>query len=378
MVQAEATFVASRFRDGGVEKWMNRLAAGLLAEGIGCTFLLGENGRPGAGDSIPDDVQVRLAGAKGKKLKTLVLERMNESANREHVFLVFRTADYAPVIRTLRKKGARSSRVFLVTGAFISPRVQRSSSGIIKAWKLRRRLKSVWSLADGLIAVSPEIAEDWRSTGVLPAECIHSPHPPVVGKDVAVLSREDPGHPWLFKDAAPVVLGVGRLSATKRFDMLMQAVAQVKQERPVKCILLGKGEEEQRLKDLARELGLTEDVDFPGYVDNPYSWMRASSLVVLPSSIENFGFSLVESLYLGTPIIAAASPPGPKSIVQATGCGTLVYDETPRGFAEAITNVLTIQNIDNKKLSNSVSYYDIVKSAKKNIELIFKNNTNRK
>jgi len=345
---------------------MNRLAAGLIRHGVRCTFVLGETGEQAAGQHIPAGVEVVVAKDARRSLSRALGERIAESPAAELVVLPFRTVDYSWVVNTRSGRMADRARIFLVNGAYISERL--SAPGLA-GWKARRRLRRDWARAEGIITTCPEIQADWRATGAFAPDRIHAPHPPVVGSDVDALAGEPVEHPWI-NGTEPVVLAAGRLNPNKRFELLLEAFARLRSELRAKLIILGRGNEEQRLRRLCAELGITRSVDFPGYTANPYAWMRHANVFVLPSRIEPFGLVLIESLYVGTPFIAAGTPPGPRAIHNATGCGHILEHDAPDELAAAIQQELA-QPSDPVRLRRAAAVYDSDSSAGEHMEILF-------
>jgi glycosyltransferase involved in cell wall biosynthesis len=95
-----------------------------------------------------------------------------------------------------------------------------------------------------------------------------------------------------------------------------------------------------------RELGLEEDVALPGFVDNPYKYMKRAAVFVLSSRWEGFGIVLVEAMALGTPVIATDCPSGPAEILEDGRWGRLVPVGDVHRLAEAILRVLKEEKID--------------------------------
>lgn len=362
-------FVASRFRDGGVEQRMNRLAAGFLNRGVRCTFVLGEAGERGAGQRIPPGVEVIVTASGKHTMREALIGQIAQRDTAVHAMLVFRTADYSWVLNTQPLQSTDRPRVFLVNGDYISDRLSASGLAGFRAWKARYRLRRDWARADGVITTCPEIHADWLRAGAFPASKVHAPRPPVVGDDVDVLSRKSVNHRWM-KSKVPIVLAVGRLAPNKRFELLLEAFVRVRRQRTAKLVILGQGNERERLANLRDELGLTEDVDFPGFTANPYAWMRRANVLVLPSRVEPFGLVLIESLYVGTPFIAAGEPPGPRAIHNATGCGLILDQDTAPELSKAILRELDAST-DTESLRRAVSGYDSDNSAGEYLEILF-------
>ena len=104
---------------------------------------------------------------------------------------------------------------------------------------------------------------------------------------------------------------------------MIRAFASVREKRPVKLIVVGEGRERTALEDLIRDLGVGNDVDLPGFSDNPYAFMKAASLFVMSSTHEGFGNVLIEALASGCPAISTDCPGGPPEILEKGRIGPL-------------------------------------------------------
>ncbi len=120
-----------------------------------------------------------------------------------------------------------------------------------------------------------------------------------------------PGQRNLLKESygieGQVVLFVGRLTKDKAPEAVLKAFHRVKSAVPrAKLVMLGKGREEARLKELQMDLRL-EDVCFLGRVprdDMPFIYSGAQVLV-LPSVFEIFGNVVLEAMATGVPMIGS-------------------------------------------------------------------------
>jgi glycosyltransferase involved in cell wall biosynthesis len=163
---------------------------------------------------------------------------------------------------------------------------------------------------------------------------------PVITPELFARAEEPLDHPWFRPGEPPVVLGVGRLTQAKDFPTLIRAFALVRKERPARLMILGEGEERPKLEALVRELRLEEDVALPGFVDNPYKYMKRAAVFVLSSRWEGFGIVLVEAMALGTPVVATDCPSGPAEILENGKWGRLVPPGDPEALAKAILDTL--------------------------------------
>lgn len=114
----------------------------------------------------------------------------------------------------------------------------------------------------------------------------------------------------------PVLITAGALSEQKGHRYLLRAFLKIKSEIPaMQLVILGRGELEKELKELAASLKLKDAVHFLGYRDNPFCYFSRSSIFVLPSLYEGFPNVLVEAMACGVPVIATDCRSGPAEIL---------------------------------------------------------------
>ncbi|MEK7847605.1 MAG: glycosyltransferase [Chloroflexota bacterium] len=107
-----------------------------------------------------------------------------------------------------------------------------------------------------------------------------------------------------------VVLFVGRIEPLKGVDILLEAVSGMEGRERVGVVVVGgqadDGEEAERLRRLAGERGIGQQVSFRGPVEQADlpAYYSAADVCVLPSRYETFGLVILESLACGTPVIA--------------------------------------------------------------------------
>lgn len=109
----------------------------------------------------------------------------------------------------------------------------------------------------------------------------------------------------------PVITYFGRLKAYKSVDQVIRAFAGLrKHEAAARLWIIGKGDDEQRLRGIAAQLGVRDAVDFHGFVDQATKIrLLSQSWIVVNSSIkEGWGITNIESNACGTPVVSADSP----------------------------------------------------------------------
>lgn len=117
-------------------------------------------------------------------------------------------------------------------------------------------------------------------------------------------SRFSPG---VSRSAAPLVVAVGRLVPVKRFDVLMRALAELREEIPqLEAVIVGEGYEREQLESLRRSLGADEWLHLPGRLsdDELVALYRRAWVVASSSAREGWGMSLTEASACATPVVA--------------------------------------------------------------------------
>ena len=145
-----------------------------------------------------------------------------------------------------------------------------------------------------------------------------------------------------FSGEGPQLVTAGRLSHEKGIDVLLDAMALVRDTFPsVQLTILGKGELEADLKARCDRLGLREAVHFLGFQSNPYPSFRNADLFLQCSRYEGLPNVVLEALALGTPVVAMDCPGGSREIADYNDSLTLVEPNNEVSFAEAIVKVLS-------------------------------------
>jgi glycosyltransferase involved in cell wall biosynthesis len=136
----------------------------------------------------------------------------------------------------------------------------------------------------------------------------------------------------------PLVVGVGRLSVEKGFDLLIEAHARVLNRGcPHTLVIVGSGNRGAReLERLAATLGVSDSVLLTGFLKNPFPVLAQASLFCLPSRFEGWGLALAEAIVLGVPAIAADCVAGPADVLEHGRYGELVQPDSVDALAAAI------------------------------------------
>lgn len=327
-------FVPS-LRGGGAERVMSNLACGLAERGCKVDLVLARAEGPYLTELPPE---VRIVDLKVPRVLAS-LPGLVRYLRRERPKALLSAMDHANVMALWAKRISGVSTRLVVsihnTASLASKNARQSKARLLP--QLARRF---YPWADGIVAVSQGVADDFARITSLPWERIEVIYNPVITPELLEKAKEPVEHPWFGAGHPPVILGVGRLTKQKDFPTLIRAFAVVRKQRPVRLMILGEGEERPRLEALVKELGLGADAVLPGFVANPYAYMARAAVFVLSSAWEGFGNVLVEAMACGCPVVSTDCPSGPAEIMENGKYGTLVPVGDIGELAKGIVEVL--------------------------------------
>jgi glycosyltransferase involved in cell wall biosynthesis len=233
---------------------------------------------------------------------------------------------------------------------------------------IKQLVKRFYPLADAVVARSKGVAEDLVQNMKVPRERVHVIYNPT-DPEIEAKAQEPFEHPWFKNSKIPVILCVARLAPEKDLPTLIRAFSVVRKERPAKLAILGEGSERAKLEALVKELGLEGDVWMPGFVDNPFKFMKRATVFALSSKFEGFGMVIAEALAVGTPVVSTDCPSGPAEILGGGKWGKLVPVGDHEKLAEAILE--TIENPpDREKLKERGRDFSLDRIGQQYLQLI--------
>lgn len=196
-------------------------------------------------------------------------------------------------------------------------------------WLLERPIPRVFRQVP-LIAVSESTRRDLEERG------LDADHIEVIPNGVDTdLYNPDPG---VSRFEQPTLLYLGRLKRYKGVEYGIRAVRRLR-ERGVSARFLigGKGDDRRRLESLAAEEGVSDAVEFLGFVseERKVELFRRAWIHLLTSPKEGWGITVIEAAACGTPSVASDSP-GLRESVRDGDTGLLV----PHGEVDALTDTL--------------------------------------
>ena len=220
------------------------------------------------------------------------------------------------------------------------PRVVGTLHDVLRSRRLHQRARRSYPFADFAVGVSRGTTAELEGIPGMARDRIRTVYNPVVSPDLDRKARESPHHPWFDDRPCPVILAIGRMKKVKDFSTLLRAFARLLVQRPARLIVLGEGRLRPSLQSLARELGIAERVDFPGFQENPYAFLAKADLFVLSSRHEALPTVLIEAMACGCPVVSTDCPSGPREILEDGRLGPLVPVGDTEALAKAMVRVL--------------------------------------
>ena len=168
------------------------------------------------------------------------------------------------------------------------------------------------------------------------------------------------------------LIGVGRLTKQKNFDILIKAFNQiVSNDAKIKLLILGEGEQKLELNELIIKLNLEKKVYLLGYQRNVFNYINNAKCLISSSLYEDPGFVILEAGFLNKLVLAADSKTGPSEILNNSERGILFKNNNHNDLAEKymeFTNLnkkeLIKKKINLKKYSKQFTVYNHFKNLK--------------
>ena len=163
----------------------------------------------------------------------------------------------------------------------------------------------------------------------------------VNGVDVARLAataaeRADARGALGLPASAAVVGTAARFDPVKRLDLLLRAAARVS-DSTLRVVVIGRGDEERRLRQLAASLGLGPRAVFPGEIVDAARYFPAFDVYAATSAKEGMPLAVLEAMALGVPVLAS-DVPAHRELLGAASPG--LVGATPEAFAAALSGLL--------------------------------------
>ncbi|KPJ58989.1 MAG: hypothetical protein AMJ42_02355 [Deltaproteobacteria bacterium DG_8] len=195
-------------------------------------------------------------------------------------------------------------------------------------------------MVDHYIAVSESVKRYIVQKSKIPVEKISVIYNGVNVRKHNSLQTQNVKAPFDIEAKDMILMTVGRLQKQKGHYYLFHAILKVRKEvAKIKLLIIGEGEEENNLKNLAESLDLTDQIIFTGLRFDVENILSMAKIFILPSLWEGMPNTLLEAMAAGRPVIATDVGGVPELVINGE-TGVLVPPKDSDALASAIIDLL--------------------------------------
>ena len=150
----------------------------------------------------------------------------------------------------------------------------------------------------------------------------------------------------LEKQEKEYFVSIGRLTKQKNYLFLLKFLKIYFAQRncPYYFLIIGEGEEEEKLKNFIINNKLEKIVKMIGFKKNIFPYLKNAKSLISTSLWEDPGFTLIEAAFMNTTVISSDCPNGPKEILDNGNNGYIFKSNSYSGLEEKFNNFLTDSN----------------------------------
>jgi len=329
LLKPRIAMLISNLNGGGAERVFVTLANGFFHNGFSVDFLIIQKGGTYLNylDNGINIIPLRARRSIFSIIQLILYLRLEKPIS---LFSTLSTVNILSVFacklaKVNTKSVIRESSTPSIADGFLNW-ISRRIFGYLRRWS--------YNNADCIVVPSTGVAKDLIDNFGVRQDKISIICNPVEFQNWKRLASESDNYLDLLPKGHSILLGIGRLDQQKDFATLIKAFVHVNNSSKSILVLLGEGEERIRLEKLISDLGLKEKVFMPGFVKNPFPYIKRASVFVLSSKVEGLPNVILQALALGRPVVATDCLSGPRDILEDGLWGRLV----PVGDCYAMAN----------------------------------------
>lgn len=202
-------------------------------------------------------------------------------------------------------------------------------------------IRFFYGLLDHIVAISQFVKKDLSETYWLPSKKISVIYNAVDLNLIRNKAKESlpVEHEELFQ-SHQIMLNIGRLTTQKAQYHLINILSILKDDLPnLHLVILGEGNLKDALEEQAKKSNLANRVHFLGHCANPFTYIAKADVFALTSIHEAFGRVVLESMAIGSPVIAFDARGGHVELL-ANGAGIIIPKGDEETFAAEVNMIL--------------------------------------
>ncbi len=318
---------------GGAQQVMALLARKLSRERFEVHLGLVRSADPGP-NAAPSGVTIHALGARRARAAALPLMRLVWHLRPD--VILSGAPEISFLVLFLRPFLPRATRILVRQNSTVSNAL--ANGGVPRYTRLLYRM--LYRRAHCVICQSAAMAEDLQhEIGISGEKIAVLPNP--VDIEGILAARNAPA---AWSGEGPHLLAVGRLAPEKGFDLLIEALVEVRKRFPsADLTIAGSGQEKARLDALLQESRLSHAVHIEESLDTPYALFPGATLFALSSRYEGMPNALLEAAAAGLPIVATPASGGVVGLLHEREGAWLATEISVTALAEAL--VLALEGI---------------------------------
>ena len=241
-----------------------------------------------------------------------------------------------------------------ILGIKVIVRSNSSPSGWSKKFLKIIAYKTIYSLADEVIVNSVEFKNEMKKKFNINAICIYNPFNL---KETQKFSKKKVNFKF-FKKNFLNVINVARLNEQKNQIFLLKAIQKINETLPVKLLLIGDGNEKEKIINFINNNKMKNYVRMIGFKKNPFPYILKADLFILSSKYEGLPNILLETIAIKKPILSSNCPTGPKEILDNGKGGMLYRYKNLSDLTKKIFLFNKFKKQSNKKIEHSYRRLD--------------------
>jgi len=349
--------------DGGLDRVAIYLANGMAEKGIATELWLTKAAGPLA-NMIDAQVKIRMVptpaiGGRGVQL-FLQIPALAKMIRKHRPRAIFSAGNQSNLSIALARKLAGAGRTKIIQK--ITNPIKRPGMGGLKIAMRRSRFGLTARLGDMCLALSKPDADNYARMFPVAADKFKAVRNAYVTSEMSAIGQRRKAR----SSSMPRLLAVGRIAVQKDYANMIRALAKVK-DQSWTLKILGDGPLLGDIKELATQLGISDRIDFKGFVPDAAPYYADADILILSSKWEGFAAAPIEAMACGCHVVATDSSAGLTHLLAKGGHQTVPVNDCA-ALAKAITAAIdTQQNSDPRQIAAN---YLIDKSVDDHLRLL--------
>ncbi len=281
---------------------------------------------------LPVDINVHNLNSSSAKFAVIKLVKTIKKINPD---LIFSTLTYINILTYFAVKILKSTVPVIMRSSNLESVNLKKESNLTKIF-----IRKAYNYAEKVVVLTKAMKNDFIENFKIPAEKVEV-IPNMVDIEYVHSKKSEIIEDSFFMEEkdSPVITAVGNLSSQKGYEYLIKAFAELRKNRVARLVIIGEGVLRKELEQLSCKLGVRNDVYIPGFKNNPFKYIGASDIFIMPSLWEGFPNVLIESMACSVPVVVADCP-GIAEIITNGLNGVIVSRGSEKEILSAIEMLL--------------------------------------